>query len=215
MPRHCPPRSFVLFAVVASLAVAYSGCKKCDDGSDPDANCRCADGSMANDCKTAEDMVIDDMNMAEAEEDVTVGELMDSGVKDTVVYADDAITVDFYGCARIGDTNDVVCAFDLVGAGYDWTVSFPSAANNNSAANNSAAIDDMGREFRATTASIAGEDFRDRTLVQDIRTEARVRFDGVHSGATAFSLLTVPFDAYATQTNPPPEELMFRDIPLD
>jgi hypothetical protein len=39
------------------------------------------------------------------QEDEAVDGLKAAGATDTVVYASDAITVDSYGCTRIGDSN--------------------------------------------------------------------------------------------------------------
>ena len=167
----------------------------------------CDDGKKADDCMTPGDVKV-------ADEDAAAEALKASGVKDAVVYASDAVRVNFYGCSRIGDSNDAVCVFDLAGSGYDWLLQFPCRVQN-SVALNSTANDDMGREYRATAATIAGDSSCDRTLVESIETEARVRFDDIHSGATAFSLLSVAIDAYSTQENPAPEMLMFRDVSLD
>jgi hypothetical protein len=200
---------------ISLLGLTAEGCK-CKDGSIPGDDCLCDDGSKAKECTVPGVNQPDSSTPPpDGQVDKTVEALVKSGVKDTAAYADDAIQVDFYGCARIGDTNDVVCVIYLVGSGYDWLVEACDTALVT-------AIDDMGKEYRVTSVEIADSALIQqfghcppKTLAEGIRTQARGRFDGVHSGATTFARLSWRINATSTQENPDAEELIFRDIPLN
>jgi hypothetical protein len=202
------------------LGVAAEGCSKCKDFSSPGDNCLCADGSKAMDCKVktpgmggSPGGTKGDDQSGPSEEDMTAEMLKLSRPQDSAAYANDAITAEFFGCSRVGSSNDVLCVMDLIGSGYDWSVTVGGVTNY--CGQHATAIDQMGREYRHTSVTLAGASGCGKTLVEKIKTEARIRFDDVHSGATTIALLKVPVDASATQENPPAETLMFRDVPLE
>jgi hypothetical protein len=195
--------------VLAGLGLALSGCFECEDGSDPGDDCICDDGTKADECKVKGPG--DTPDAGARQEDEAAGRLKESGVKDTAVYGDDAIQADLYGCAHVGDTSDVLCVMDLVGSGFDWVLSGCLLATRG--------IDDMGREYKASysiggawqTASSCG----DKTLVERVKTEARLRFSDVHSGATSFALLGWTLRARTSQMSVMPEEIVFREVDFD